>query len=82
MILLATLSLNFLKFKSAAHTPVVSSLSLAQAQGEVALQWTPDAGTEAENLQRNDHQAPVNPLALRRSGRIRNRLPQDLDPPD
>ena len=74
------ITFDFLKFKSAAHTPVVSSLSLAQAQGEVAVQWTPDATTDAENLQRNDHQPPDNPPALRRSERIRNRLPQDLDP--
>ena len=71
------ISYNVLKFASAAHTPVVPYLSLAQVQGV-----NPGTSTDAENHQRNVHQPPPNPQALRRSQRIRNRRQQDLDPPD
>ena len=70
-------SISYNVLKLAAHTPVVSHLSIAQAEG-----GTSDASTDAGSDQRNDNQPPSNPQALRRSQRIRNRQQQDLHPPD
>ena len=66
------ITFNILKFKKVAHISVDSSLSFAQAQDE-----NPDAGTDAGN-ERN--LPPSNPQAVRRSQRIRNRPPRELDP--
>ena len=81
------ISSHVLKSDKAAHTLVVSSLSHAQALDEVALQRSPDAGTDAENIHQprslrpeNDHQQPSNRPVPRRSQRIRQRQLHDLNP--
>ena len=78
------ISFNVLNFDIAAHTPVVSSLLSAQAQGEVVMQQIPEAGTDAVNRPHhgNDLQPPANPPGPRRSQRIRMRLRQDYLAPD